>query len=165
MTEIIALNNVSVAFGREVIYDRLSFSVIDGEFLCILGPSGCGKSTLLRVVGDLLGVDTGSLTVAQAPASEAWQNIAYVFQSPRLLPWRNAEENVILGQQLRFGAKRTSAEMRDKARLPELVGLGRDTHKSPPCRPAASVSACRSRERWRSIHALCSWTSRSPRLT
>jgi NitT/TauT family transport system ATP-binding protein len=132
VTEIIALNNVSVAVGREVIDDRLSFSVIDGEFLCILGPSGCGKSTLLRVVGDLLGVDTGSVTVAQAPASEAWQNIAYVFQSPRLLPWRNAEENVILGQQLRFGAKRTSAEMRDKATaLLELVGLGRDTHKSP----------------------------------
>ena len=125
MTEIISLNNVSVAFGPEVIYDRLSFSVIDGEFLCILGPSGCGKSTLLRVVGDLLGVDAGSVMVANAPASEAWQDIAYVFQSPRLLPWR-------LGQQLRFASKRTQAEMRQKATaLLELVGLGRDSHKFP----------------------------------
>src|SRR6185295_1047986 len=113
-------------------YDRLSFSVVDGEFLCILGPSGCGKSTLLRVVGDLLGVDTGTVMVADAPASESWQEIAYVFQSPRLLPWRNAEENVILGQQLRFGGKRSQAEMRAKAReLLDLVGLGRDRHKSP----------------------------------
>lgn len=132
MNEIISLDDVSIAFGPEVIYDRLSFSVIDGEFLCILGPSGCGKSTLLRVVGDLLGVDTGSVTVAGAPAAESWQEIAYVFQSPRLLPWRNAEENVILGQQLRFGRSRGQGEMREKAKaLLDLVGLGRDTHKSP----------------------------------
>lgn len=132
MSEIIALNDVSIAFGSEVVYDRLSFSVIDGEFLCILGPSGCGKSTLLRVVGDLLGIDEGTVIVAGAPASESWQEIAYVFQSPRLLPWRNAEENVVLGQQLRFGRSRTKAEMHQKAvKLLELVGLGRDRHKSP----------------------------------
>jgi NitT/TauT family transport system ATP-binding protein len=132
MNEIIALDSVSVAFGPEVVYDKLSFSVLDGEFLCILGPSGCGKSTLLRVVGDLLGVDSGSVMVADAPAAESWQEIAYVFQSPRLLPWRNAEENVVLGQQLRFGLKRSQSEMREKAReLLDLVGLGRDRHKSP----------------------------------
>jgi NitT/TauT family transport system ATP-binding protein len=132
MTEIISLSDVSVAFGPEVIYDRLSFSVVEGEFLCILGPSGCGKSTLLRVIGDLLGVDAGSVTVAQEPAAESWQEIAYVFQSPRLLAWRNAEQNVVLGQQLRFAGKRSAAEMRQKAMdLLELVGLGRDTHKYP----------------------------------
>jgi NitT/TauT family transport system ATP-binding protein len=132
VTEIISLSDVSVAFGPEVIYDRLSFSVVEGEFLCILGPSGCGKSTLLRVIGDLLGVDAGSVTVAQEPAAESWQEIAYVFQSPRLLAWRNAEQNVVLGQQLRFAGKRSTAEMRQKAiELLELVGLGRDTHKYP----------------------------------
>jgi NitT/TauT family transport system ATP-binding protein len=132
VTEIISLSDVSVAFGPEVIYDRLSFSVVEGEFLCILGPSGCGKSTLLRVIGDLLGVDAGRVTVAQEPAAESWQEIAYVFQSPRLLAWRNAEQNVVLGQQLRFARKRSAAEMRQKAlELLELVGLGRDTHKYP----------------------------------
>jgi NitT/TauT family transport system ATP-binding protein len=132
VTEIISLSDVSVAFGPEVIYDRLSFSVVEGEFLCILGPSGCGKSTLLRVIGDLLGVDAGSVTVAQERAAESWQEIAYVFQSPRLLAWRNAEQNVVLGQQLRFAGKRSAAEMRQKAiDLLELVGLGRDTHKYP----------------------------------
>ncbi|MDT2021284.1 ABC transporter ATP-binding protein [Methylocella sp. CPCC 101449] len=132
MTAIIELDRVSIAFQKEVIYDQLSFSVNDGEFLCILGPSGCGKSTLLRVIGDLLGVDTGSVTVAGFPAAQAWQEIAYVFQSPRLLPWRDAEANVILGQQLRFGRERGADEMRQKARaLLDLVGLGRDTHKYP----------------------------------
>ena len=39
---IITFENVGVAFGEEQIYDRLSFDVRHGEFVCILGPSGCG---------------------------------------------------------------------------------------------------------------------------
>jgi ABC-type sugar transport system ATPase subunit len=79
VTEIISLNNVSVAFGPEVIYDRLSFSVIDGEFLCILGPSGCGKSTLLRVKVMMgawqSGVKYGMLKKAPASPDEVvWPN-------------------------------------------------------------------------------------------
>jgi NitT/TauT family transport system ATP-binding protein len=132
MGSIVELNGVSVAFGAEVIYDHLSFSVVDGEFLCIIGPSGCGKSTLLRVIGDLLKVDAGAVNVDGRAAADAWQEIAYVFQSPRLLPWRNAEDNVILGPELRFGRRGGRAESRERARaLLRLVGLGSDIHKMP----------------------------------
>jgi NitT/TauT family transport system ATP-binding protein len=132
MSDIIALRDLSLSFGQEIIYENLSFSVRDGEFLCILGPSGCGKSTLLRIVGDLLKVDLGEVTVDGRAPSEAWNEMAYVFQSPRLLPWRNAQDNVVLGQQLRFGRRFSKAEMREKARsLLDLVGLARDMHKMP----------------------------------
>ena len=60
---IITFENVGVAFGDEQIYDRLSFDVRRGEFVCILGPSGCGKSTLLRMIGGLLDVNVGRVTV------------------------------------------------------------------------------------------------------
>ncbi len=130
--DIIALENVCLAFGRERIYENLSLSVRDGEFLCITGPSGCGKSTLLRIVGDLLKIDAGRVDVDGRPAREAWDEIAYVFQSPRLLPWRNALENVVLGQQLRFGRRLKRAAMEERAAaLLELVGLGRDRLKMP----------------------------------
>ncbi|WP_442581131.1 ABC transporter ATP-binding protein [Mesorhizobium sp. ASY16-5R] len=132
MNAIVELKQISIAFGGETVYDRLSFSIRDGEFLCIVGQSGCGKSTLLRVIGDLLKVDSGEVTVGSRPAAEAWQEIAYVFQTPRLLPWRNAEDNVVLGQQLRFGSSVSRDDMRDKARsLLELVGLGKDRLKMP----------------------------------
>lgn len=132
MNAIVELKEISIAFGGETVYDRLSFNIRDGEFLCIVGQSGCGKSTLLRVIGDLLKVDSGQVFVGNRPAAEAWEDIAYVFQSPRLLPWRNAEDNVVLGQQLRFGSKVPREQMREKAQaLLELVGLGKDRLKMP----------------------------------
>lgn len=132
MNAIVNLDEVSVAFGGETIYDRLSLDIRDGEFLCIVGQSGCGKSTLLRVIGDLLKVDSGRVTVAGRPAEDAWDNIAYVFQAPRLLPWRSAEDNVLLGQELRFGRRRPRTDMRERAqKLLHLVGLGKDGSKMP----------------------------------
>ncbi|BCH29347.1 ABC transporter [Mesorhizobium sp. L-8-10] len=132
MNAIVDLREISIAFGGETIYDRLSFTIRDGEFLCIVGQSGCGKSTLLRVIGDLLKVDAGEVRVAGRPAAIAWEDIAYVFQSPRLLPWRNAEDNVVLGQQLRFGKRVPQQAMREKAReLLALVGLDKDRLKTP----------------------------------
>ena len=38
----------------------LSFSVAEGEFVCLVGPSGAGKTTLLRCVAGLLGTDLRS---------------------------------------------------------------------------------------------------------
>ncbi len=131
---IIALSDVSVRFDAdrsEVVYQNLSFSVLEGEFLCVLGPSGCGKSTLLRVIGDLLPVNEGAVWVNGKPASQAWQDIAYVFQSPRLLPWRDAIDNVVLGRQLRFGSSGKRAARQQAETLLRLVGLGRDMHKTP----------------------------------
>jgi NitT/TauT family transport system ATP-binding protein len=132
LNAIVELREISVAFADEIIYDRLSLSIRDGEFLCIVGQSGCGKSTLLRAIGDLLKVDSGKVTVGNRPAVDAWEDIAYVFQAPRLLPWRNVEDNVVLGQQLRFGNRAPRDEMRKKARaLLDLVGLGKDRLKMP----------------------------------
>ncbi len=128
---IIAFDNVGVAFGAEQILDRLSFDVRRGEFVCILGPSGCGKSTLLRMIGGLLDVTIGRLTVDGRTPHEAWPEIAFVFQSPRLAPWRTAIDNVLLGSELRFG---TGDKARRKARATELlrlVGLAGDAGKYP----------------------------------
>ena len=128
---VITFHEVEVRFATETIYDDLSFDVREGEFFCILGPSGCGKSTSLRVMGDLLGASGGEVRVDGRAPQEAWQEIAYIFQSPRLVPWRNALGNVVLGMELRF-ERMPRAEMEERAReLLDLVGLASDMHKYP----------------------------------
>jgi NitT/TauT family transport system ATP-binding protein len=128
---IIAFDNVGVAFGDEQIYERLSFDVRRGEFVCILGPSGCGKSTSLRIIGGLLDVNTGRVTVDGRTPQDAWPEIAFVFQSPRLVPWRNALDNVLLGTELRFGAGDKAGRRARATELLSLVGLAGDARKYP----------------------------------
>jgi NitT/TauT family transport system ATP-binding protein len=128
---IIVFENVGVAFGEEQIYDRLSFDVRRGEFVCILGPSGCGKSTSLRIIGGLLDVTVGRVSVDRRAPRDAWPDIAFVFQSPRLVPWRTALDNVLLGTELRFGGGDKEQRRARATDLLKLVGLAGDAGKYP----------------------------------
>jgi NitT/TauT family transport system ATP-binding protein len=69
----------------------IGFSLSAGEVVTITGPSGCGKSTLLSILAGLDHDFDGRLEWFGAP------HIGIVFQTPRLLPWRTALENVALG--------------------------------------------------------------------
>lgn len=63
-----------------------------GELVCVIGPSGCGKSTLLNLIG---GLDThyeGAALLNGAPP----EDIGFMFQEPRLMPWLNVLDNVLL---------------------------------------------------------------------
>jgi len=71
----------------------LKLSLTSEEFICLVGPSGCGKTTLLNIIA---GLDTdyeGDILVGQQHTSP---KIGYVFQNPRLLPWRTVRENIEL---------------------------------------------------------------------
>ncbi|MGC1439863.1 MAG: ABC transporter ATP-binding protein [Burkholderiaceae bacterium] len=130
-TDALSFRDVVVRFAGETIYDGLTFSVTPGEFLCILGPSGCGKSTSLRLMGNLLSADSGEVSIQGLPPERGWDQLAYVFQSPRLAPWRSALDNVMLGMELRF-KRMPKKEMRERAtELLALVGLAADQHKFP----------------------------------
>lgn len=128
---ILEFRDVCIRFQHETICQDLSFEVRDGEFLCILGPSGCGKSTSLRVMGDLLKLDSGTVTIDGEPPHAAWRKLAYIFQQPRLAPWRNALGNVTLAMELRFDDMGRAAMEARARELLELVGLARDIEKFP----------------------------------
>jgi NitT/TauT family transport system ATP-binding protein len=129
--EIIRFDQVRLRLGGETIFEDLSFAVRRGEFVCILGPSGCGKSTALRLIGDLLRADSGIIAVEGRDPRESWQHLAFVFQSPRLAPWRTALDNVMLGMELR-GGDIDATGMRERAtRALALVGLAQDSGKYP----------------------------------
>ncbi len=78
--------------AKEVIAD-LNITLKSGEFVCLAGPSGCGKTTLLNILSGLDKNFQGHIELGQ---SETKPSIGYVFQNPRLLPWRTVRENLEL---------------------------------------------------------------------
>jgi NitT/TauT family transport system ATP-binding protein len=100
----------------------VSLVVAPREVVAIVGPNGSGKSTLLRIVGGLLEPTAGTVDVGghAVPASEV--NVGFVFQEPRLLPWRSAWDNVALP--LELGHCRPDETRRRVTELLDLVGLG-----------------------------------------
>jgi NitT/TauT family transport system ATP-binding protein len=70
----------------------ISFKVEPGSFVVITGPSGCGKSTLLNIIAGLDKAYEGAIDFGDSGSPQ----VAYVFQSPRLLPWRTVYDNIAL---------------------------------------------------------------------
>lgn len=79
------------------IYEDFNLSVPEGSFTILVGPSGCGKSTLLNVIDGLLPVEAERVEVLGKDIREepeVTRQLAYVFQSPRLLKWKTLRSNV-----------------------------------------------------------------------
>lgn len=72
---------------------ELNLSLHSGEFVCLVGPSGCGKTTLLNIIAGLDQDYQGEITLGEQHSSP---KIGYIFQNPRLLPWRTVRENIEL---------------------------------------------------------------------
>jgi NitT/TauT family transport system ATP-binding protein len=102
--------------ARAVLSD-LSFVLSSNESLCLLGPSGCGKTTLLRLLMGLEQPTAGTINISPALAA----NMSYVFQEPRLVPWRTSLENVLLPLELTNTA--TPAAKDRATSLLEQLGL------------------------------------------
>lgn len=96
-------------FGRppQPVLGPIDIRIAKGSFVVLTGPSGCGKSTLLNIVAGLDSDYEGSVEFDQPEAA-----LSYVFQSPRLLPWRTVYQNVALAL--------PDADER-LARIPELL--------------------------------------------
>jgi nitrate/nitrite transport system ATP-binding protein len=82
--------------GLSVIVADFNLRLAEGEFVCIVGHSGCGKSTVLSIVMGLNEASEGGVIVAGREVIGPGLDRGVVFQSPALLPWLTARENVLL---------------------------------------------------------------------
>ena len=89
----------NVAGEQHDVIAGVAFALNAGEVGVLVGPSGCGKSTMLRI---LAGLDHDFQGRVSRPLGA---RVGFVFQEPRLLPWRSVEENVRLVAPLADEAK------------------------------------------------------------
>jgi NitT/TauT family transport system ATP-binding protein len=94
MSRIIEIEKINKSFGKNSVLRDLSFSVDEGEFLCLIGKSGCGKSTLLRLLLNLEKQDNGMIKYDKAIKK------ALVFQNFAIFPWLTVAQNLLFGLEM-----------------------------------------------------------------
>jgi nitrate/nitrite transport system ATP-binding protein len=118
--------------GSFIAVKDVNATVQAGEFVAILGHSGCGKSTVLSMIAGLAQATFGGVVIDGKEITEPGPERAIVFQSPCLLPWLTARQNVELSatQGLR---SRTRREARDAAEhYLDLIGVRDAADQLPP---------------------------------
>jgi NitT/TauT family transport system ATP-binding protein len=122
----IVLDGVSKVYGHAgaavPALDRVSLSVAEGEFVCLVGASGCGKSTLLNLVA---GLDRPSHGTIERPGGQ----VAMMFQEAALFPWLTVARNVELALRLQ-GVRRADRQARVTDLL-KMVHLSAFADKRP----------------------------------
>ncbi len=78
--------------GAHTAIAGLKLRLREHEFVCLVGPSGCGKTTLLNLIAGLDRDFEGHIRFHKTDEPR----LGYVFQEPRLLPWRTVRENLML---------------------------------------------------------------------
>lgn len=104
MKELIKLENVTKAFGDQVVLKGIDLEILENEFVTLLGPSGCGKTTILRIIGGFETPSSGKVTLLgkdllDIPAHKRPTNT--VFQRYALFPHLNVYENVAFGLRIK----------------------------------------------------------------
>lgn len=84
----LSLQNICKSFNGKEIFKDFNIQFTEGIITCILGPSGCGKTTLLNLIGGILQPDSGQCS------GFTDRKISYIFQEPRLLPWKTVRGNI-----------------------------------------------------------------------
>ena len=130
------IQNVTKAFGDNVVLREFSATFRDGEFITLLGPSGCGKTTMLRIIAGFEKPTAGEVYIDGTLVSGGKtfvppekRGIGMVFQSYAVWPHMNVFDNVAYPLTIRHVPKaeiKTSVE-----RVLGIVHLSRYAGRFP----------------------------------
>lgn len=111
------IKNIFKSYNGNFLFRDFSIEFLKDTITCILGPSGCGKTTLLNIIGKIIPPERGERIGFDE------KEFSYVFQEPRLLPWKTVRGNIefIFSRELPYDKRKEQAE--HLIRLVELEGF------------------------------------------
>lgn len=122
---LVSFRHVRKSWQQVTALQNFSLDIAAGELVALVGSSGCGKSTLLRMLVGLESATQGDICINGEPVTGVGKERGIVFQEPRLFPWLNVLDNVMLGladEKLTRATKRQRAlEMLARVQLSEFA--------------------------------------------
>src|SRR5262249_6320631 len=127
--------------GPYVAVRDVSARIDEGEFVCILGHSGCGKSTVLSILAGLQKATYGGVIINGTEVDEPGTDRGVVFQTPSLLPWLSAGQNVELSVAQAF-PKYSHKQTKEHARkYMKVLGVA-DSYDTAPAELSLGMQQC-----------------------
>ncbi len=123
MAHAVHVEGLRKSFTASPVLGPIDLHLQAGSITVIIGRSGCGKTTLLRCLGGLERPDAGTIRIGTGTPGP--DQVGYVFQEPRLMPWLTVARNVGFGLSRRDASARDAAvnEALRRIGLPEAGGL------------------------------------------
>lgn len=120
--EIIIIQGLVKKFGTKTLFNNFTVSMPKRGLTCVMGPNGSGKTTLLKIIAGLEPFEDGFVIVGSESTFPRKNNgtrakysrevnVGFVFQEPRLLPWKNVLDNVTYGLKIKGVSKKQREEM------------------------------------------------------
>ena len=104
MSDALSFDSISFSYNGERVVDNVSFSIAEGEIVCLLGPSGCGKTTCLRLAAGMEKPDDGAISLGGQVVSTSahvappeTRHIGFLFQEFALFPHLSVFDNICFG--------------------------------------------------------------------
>ncbi|MBV6506575.1 MAG: Aliphatic sulfonates import ATP-binding protein SsuB [Syntrophorhabdaceae bacterium] len=101
-----------------LVLNKISLTIVEGEFVTFFGPNGCGKTTLLKVLAGVEPYDSGMVSIDSKSPQEAKTGLIFQNYSDSLMPWLSCRDNILFPYSLK---KRKHEITEAKERLANLL--------------------------------------------
>ena len=103
------VSNLSVQFGKRILFDNVNTSFTKGNCYGIIGANGAGKSTFLKILSNTFEPNSGSVNLEQGKRMSVLEQNHFAFDDRQVL------ETVIMGNKLLFNIKKEMDEIYSKS--------------------------------------------------
>jgi nitrate/nitrite transport system ATP-binding protein len=118
-------------YSGVAVFERVSFTIEKGEFVCIIGHSGCGKTTILNILAGLDRASDGVVIMDGREVAGPSLERGVVFQGHALMPWLSVMSNIAFAVKSRWPDWNRIQVQTHCQKFIDMVGLTGAEHKKP----------------------------------
>ena len=127
----LSVEGLAKRYAAASVFEDVSFTLEQGEFVCIIGHSGCGKTTVLNILAGLDRASSGVVLMDGREVAGPSLDRGVVFQGHALMPWLSVMGNIAFAVRSRWPRWNRIQVQTHCQKFVDLVGLTGAEHKKP----------------------------------